>query len=132
MPDQSELDTRYFLDPHRYNCPYCNRGSVAYTIEDVEDFDWSDTKKAYIYFVRCASCGKKSMHLTYRGDLSMLVGTGYGRASLLPCDRRRAHRPPDTHQAGQGLARLDCPGHLVTSLPLPPGRTPRLIGPLYI
>lgn len=65
MPDQSQLDERYFVDEYVYNCPFCNRRHVSYSIYDHAAFDWTDSKRCYAYFVRCHSCGKDSMHLTF-------------------------------------------------------------------
>lgn len=39
--DQSHLDLKYFIDPHIYNCPYCNRRHVSYSISHVSYFHWS-------------------------------------------------------------------------------------------
>jgi transcription elongation factor Elf1 len=65
MPDLSHLDDKYFIDPQIYNCPFCNRRHVTYSIIGALAFDWTDTKKAVAYFVRCGSCEKDSMHLSY-------------------------------------------------------------------
>jgi len=65
MVDQSKLDKKYFINNYIYNCPFCNRGHVSYTIRGMYEFDWSENKKCYAYFMECQSCGKKSMHLSY-------------------------------------------------------------------
>ena len=65
MPDQSHLDERYFVDRHVYNCPFCNRRHVSYSIIWYTSFDWTDSKKCHVYFAGCHSCGKASMHLSY-------------------------------------------------------------------
>ena len=65
MSDQSHLDERYFVDEHVYNCPFCNRRHVSYFIYGIESFDWAQNKEYYVYFVRCRSCGSRSMHLSY-------------------------------------------------------------------
>lgn len=44
MKDKSYLDQKYFIDKHIYNCPYCNRNNVAYTLENPYEFDWSNEK----------------------------------------------------------------------------------------
>ena len=67
MSDQSHLDERYFVDEHVYNCPFCNRRHVSYFIYGIESFDWAQNKECYVYFVRCRSCGSRSMHLSYEG-----------------------------------------------------------------
>jgi hypothetical protein len=65
--DLSLYDRKYFLDARRYNCPFCNRGSVAYSVVEVVGFNWSQGKRAYAYFVKCdeRDCDKISMHLSY-------------------------------------------------------------------
>ena len=74
MPDQSQLDSLYFIDPYRYNCPYCNRRHVTYNIANTYTFDWSEKKICHVIFVRCESCKKDSMHLTF----DVIVGGNYG------------------------------------------------------
>lgn len=66
MPDQSKLDQRYFVDAHVYNCPFCNRRHVSYSVYDTTEFDWTENKRCYAYFVRCHSCDNNSMHLTFQ------------------------------------------------------------------
>jgi len=63
--DLSELDLRYFVDAETYNCPFCNRRNVVYVLLRGLSFDWSETKQCHVYFVRCSSCNKTSMHLSY-------------------------------------------------------------------
>jgi hypothetical protein len=65
MPDQSELDAKYFVDGSRYNCPFCNRRHVVFRITYTHDFDWTDSKTCRVIFVKCASCDKESMHLSF-------------------------------------------------------------------
>ena len=65
MPDQSHLDSRYFVDDRVYNCPFCNRRHVSYHIYDYVTFDWTDKKKCMCVFVRCESCSNRSMHLSF-------------------------------------------------------------------
>lgn len=71
MPDESHLDSRYFVDENVYNCPFCNRRHVAYVVYDHVRFDWTDKKPCTAFFVRCDSCEKQSMHLTFNSDLSV-------------------------------------------------------------
>jgi hypothetical protein len=65
MSDQSSLDNLYFVDNHVYNCAFCNRRNVSYRIYNKVEFNWTGNKICYCYFVRCDSCGKNSMHLSY-------------------------------------------------------------------
>ena len=69
MPDQSHLDHRYFVDSKIYNCPFCNRRHVAYSIVSHVEFDWTDEKRCQVFFVRCHSCEKELMHLTFKLDM---------------------------------------------------------------
>lgn len=65
MADQSYLDKKYFIDEEVYNCPFCKRGNVQYSIENYFCFDWTDAKKCHGYLVECSSCGNISMHLSF-------------------------------------------------------------------
>lgn len=65
MTDQSHLDKRYFVDATIYNCPFCNRRHVSYSIYRSTRFDWTQSKPCYAYFVRCHSCNNDSMHLSF-------------------------------------------------------------------
>lgn len=65
MEDKSYLDKKYFIDPSVYNCPFCNRRNVVYSQEEFFTFDWSNEKTCYVYMVKCSSCKKVSMHLSY-------------------------------------------------------------------
>lgn len=65
MEDNSHLDKKYFIDSHIYNCPFCNRRHVKYTLLNFFGFDWSGEKKCYIHLIKCDSCEKVSMHLSY-------------------------------------------------------------------
>jgi hypothetical protein len=64
--DLSELDKKYFIDEYKYNCPFCKRNHVSYDLIESEEFDWTDKKKCFVYFVRCNSCQKVSLHFTYK------------------------------------------------------------------
>ena len=64
----------YFIDRHRYNCPYCNRRHVAYGVSFSHQFDWTDTKKCHVIFIKCASCEKESMHLSYLSIVKFVGG----------------------------------------------------------
>ncbi|MCJ7546462.1 MAG: hypothetical protein MUP30_06505 [Deltaproteobacteria bacterium] len=71
--DESFLDKKYFIDSYKYNCPFCNRGHVSYTLNYSHSFNWEDDKKCYVYFVKCDSCSKTSMHLSF--TLTKLEGS---------------------------------------------------------
>ena len=65
MTDMSHLDSKYFIDSYKYNCPYCNRRHVAYVITNDFVFDWSKDKTCHIYLAKCLSCQNTSAHFTY-------------------------------------------------------------------
>lgn len=65
MADLSELDSRYFIDEYVYNCPFCNRRNVSYSVYGCDPFDWTASKKCFIYRVKCHSCGHASLHLSF-------------------------------------------------------------------
>ena len=86
MPDQSSLDERYFIDHHVYNCSFCNRRNVSYTVWDQTSFDWTENKTCYVYVVRCDSCLKKSMHLSYTDLEAHTVRGGHMRGRFTVTD----------------------------------------------
>jgi len=75
MTDQSHLDDKYFVDSKVYNCPFCNRRHVSYHIYDFTRFDWSNDKTCTAIFVACDSCGKTSMHLSFKPLPMMRAGS---------------------------------------------------------
>lgn len=74
MEDQSHLDNKYFLGIDTYNCPFCNRRHVTYKNLGESVFDWSKEKQCGIWRVKCNSCGKVSMHLTFEDLQNGLYG----------------------------------------------------------
>lgn len=76
MPDQSFLDSRYFVDSSVYNCPFCNRRHVSYHVFDYTQFDWTEKKLCTCFLVRGESCNNKSMHLTFQ-SLEVRLFTNY-------------------------------------------------------
>lgn len=66
--DLSHLDKKYFIDPHKYNCPFCQRNHVTYSLVDRFTFNWGDKKICYGYLIQCNSdgCEKTSMHLSFK------------------------------------------------------------------
>ena len=65
MEDQSYLDKKYFIDNKVYNCPFCNRRNVRYFLIKRFEFDWTSGKNCFVYLVKCSSCTKTSMHLSF-------------------------------------------------------------------
>jgi hypothetical protein len=76
MPDHSDLDARYFVDNNTYNCPFCNRRNVAYTLKNTSKFDWSNKKECFLFLVECSSCHKKSLHLSFDSIHQYVGGAG--------------------------------------------------------
>ena len=66
MSDRSHLDSKYFLGIDTFNCPFCNRRHVRYSNMGRSRFDWSNQKPCDIWRIKCASCEKISMHLTFQ------------------------------------------------------------------
>jgi len=65
MQDASELDKKYFIDQIVYNCPFCNRRHLRYSVISIFEFDWTNNKQCFGFITRCNSCLKKSIHLSY-------------------------------------------------------------------
>lgn len=63
--DESYKDQKYFVSDDIYNCPFCNRRHVSYTVVDKLKFNWSRENIVFGYIVQCGSCTKKSLHLSY-------------------------------------------------------------------
>lgn len=64
--DLSHLDKKYFIDEDVYNCPFCKRNNVKYSMVGYFRFDWSGNKECFGYLVQCSSCRKTSLHLSYQ------------------------------------------------------------------
>ena len=81
MSDQSFLDKKYFIDNQIYNCPFCKRNNVLYKIDSYRGFNWSIEKKCIAIFVRCSSCDRISMHLSY-DEIIEFKGFGPGNSFI--------------------------------------------------
>lgn len=79
--DKSYLDNKYFIDRTVYNCPFCNRNNLPYSILDTGGFDWSKEKYCWYYIVECSYCDKQSLHLSYQ-NLAVKDLSGEVRFSL--------------------------------------------------
>ena len=77
--DLSHLDKKYFIDPHIYNCPFCKRNNVSYSLIHTFSFHLGEYKTCYGYIVRCDSdgCEKTSMHLSFQELRSHSRHAGY-------------------------------------------------------
>ncbi len=60
----SEVESKYFIDESRYNCPFCKTRSVGYTVVGVANFDEKINNKIQALFIECLQCSKVSMHLS--------------------------------------------------------------------
>ena len=76
--DLSHLDKKYFIDAHIYNCPFCKRNNVSYSMKDHFEFHWGENKTCHGYIVECGStgCDKTSMHLSFQ-ELRKYNRNGY-------------------------------------------------------
>jgi hypothetical protein len=83
MSDLSSLDSKYFIDQYVFNCPFCNRRHVSYTVAFPVFFNWTWDKMCYLHRAQCHSCGKISLHLTYEEIKTYEVKI----SSNLPCYR---------------------------------------------
>ena len=63
--DKSYLDNKYFIDRSVYNCPFCNRRNVIYSLTNHLEFDWDTEKKCHVHVAECSSCNRQSMHLSF-------------------------------------------------------------------
>lgn len=77
MSDSSYLDKKYFIDNTVYNCPFCNRNNVPYTIIHYRYFNWTEEKICYVLFVKCDYCTKISMHSTFFNICTIVSGRNY-------------------------------------------------------
>jgi len=65
MEDYSYLDRQYFIDATVYNCPFCNRNNVHFTVVWAFSFNWTEEKKCYGFLIKCSFCQNISMHLSF-------------------------------------------------------------------
>ncbi len=87
MEDQSQLDRKYFIDSEVFNCPFCNRRNVVYTVIGDFQFSWSSDKACYLYLIQCTSCERVSMHLSFQDILKksqVFISRGKSRWRFSP------------------------------------------------
>ncbi len=63
--DLSDRDSKYFVSGDTYNCPYCNRRNIKYSIKESGSFDWNRDRTAHFYVVSCSDCNYNSFHLSW-------------------------------------------------------------------
>ncbi|MCD6045610.1 MAG: hypothetical protein K0R48_773 [Gammaproteobacteria bacterium] len=78
--DRSHKDKQYFINGSAYNCPFCGRRHVSYSVSNTGSFDVSNTKTVYYYWVCCDDddCGKTSFHLSKYDLVIHQRGAEYG------------------------------------------------------
>ena len=64
MRGDEYLDGRYFVDGQTYNCPFCKRRHVAFSVLSHQEMHWSQARSAHVFFVQCRSCTKISLHIS--------------------------------------------------------------------
>src|SRR3972149_1638832 len=79
MEDYSYLDKKYFIDHTVYNCPFCNRKHVPYSLKDHFDFNWTDKKRCYGILISCHFCKHVSMHLSFQEITETETPNSYSR-----------------------------------------------------
>lgn len=69
MFSSPKQDSRYFITTTKYNCPFCLTAAVKYRVIEIQDFDWSNEKRARAVYVQCQEprCEKISVHFTWSG-----------------------------------------------------------------
>ena len=97
--DHSEKDNLYFIDQDIYNCPFCQRRNVKYSVTDTTWYHTGTENIMHVYQVKCSDCDGNSLHFT----LDNLFPTGYNgtysrfRYSGQLDDHFLAHRPAVLH-----------------------------------
>ena len=79
MADLSYRDKKYFVTPKTYNCPFCNRRSVGFSVVRSIGFDWSDERYVFIYIVKCDDCQKTSAHFSEYSFDTNYASSGFSR-----------------------------------------------------
>lgn len=90
--DRSHKDKQYFINGSTYNCPFCCRGHVSYSVSGSSFFNVSNTKTIYFYLVCCGDddCKKVSFHLS-EYDLARCRQGGFS----FPPARKVPYRPAE-------------------------------------
>ncbi|NVM56097.1 MAG: hypothetical protein HWN66_20540, partial [Candidatus Helarchaeota archaeon] len=94
--DQSYIEKKYFVDRHRYNCPFCNIRNVQYRIIHYTSFNWTSEKECYIYLVKCSRCHNISLHLSYECFVYSVGEEGYRFEQDKDIDSRIFYSHPTT------------------------------------
>lgn len=62
--DRSEKDSLYFIDSKVYNCPFCKRGNVRYTLTGKTMYEDEHGERINVYQIKCSDCNGHSLHFT--------------------------------------------------------------------
>lgn len=62
--DQSAKDNMYFIDEYVYNCPFCRRRNIRYTVERAMTYTQLDDTEMHVYQVECTECRNLSLHFS--------------------------------------------------------------------
>ncbi len=77
MSINENIESKYFIDEDKFNCPFCKNRGVKYVVLGIAKFDETNDKKMFSIFVECSYCHKISMHLTktpyLRGSTNFLI-----------------------------------------------------------
>lgn len=96
--DLSELDLKYFVDNSRYNCPFCKRNNVVYSMEGNFYFNWSAEKNCYGYLIKCSSCHNISLHLSFsdlrKNQYTSIVSNAYNKFDVEEIDSALIYSRP--------------------------------------
>ncbi|RYX78873.1 hypothetical protein EON76_04135 [bacterium] len=80
--DSAEIDSRYFVDEDTFNCAFCKRNNIPYSIPNYSTFDWSNEKRAQYFTAKCSACNNESLHLTFVYDLVRYYSSSTGKIIL--------------------------------------------------
>ena len=57
------IESKYFIDETRYNCPFCHNRGIKYSVLGIAKFNEKIDKEMFAVFVECSFCHNVSMHL---------------------------------------------------------------------
>lgn len=80
--NSDNIDDRYFVDEDTFNCAFCKRNNIPYSITAWNRFDWANDKKAQLFLAKCSACEKTSLHLTFCAGLVEYHANNMGRIEL--------------------------------------------------
>ena len=63
-----DIESKYFIDDNKYNCPFCKNRGVKYIITGIARFNEKCDKDLYAVFVKCSNCHNVSMHLVKKDN----------------------------------------------------------------